>query len=129
MTTTKTTNDLLAEACGPLTEIGRSFRPHEAYLAVAMLRAHGIVAQVFDDNSHRMMPEAALALGGMRIMVPVGQAGEAIELLDGVPQSPSRRSPLITVLLIAAVYWSGAPPTLSGLYLRRTERAQPAETV
>lgn len=55
---------------GGWVEIARACLPHEALLAAALLQASGIPATTFDTDSHVMMPNRAVAFGGVRVMVP-----------------------------------------------------------
>lgn len=108
-------------AGGPVV-IAHAYRWHEAQMAVAMLRAAGIPADLADPLTHNMRPDAGLALGGMRLMVPVRHRDEALALLASVPPPPAR----LRLGWALLVWWCGAAPMMSGLYLRRPEEARAA---
>ncbi len=111
---------------GGLVEVARAYLAHEAQMAVALLQASGIAATAFDPNTLNMLPNHAIALGGMRVMVPSDDFDRAARLLAGVPQVSSRRRPIMTVVLIVLTYLYGAAPIPSGLYVRRPETQQAA---
>lgn len=121
MMKTTTTDPSQSRPAGGLIEVARSFHPQDAQLAVAVLNGAGIPAEAFDLHSIIMMPNRSVALGGNRIMVPADRADEAMALLAGIPQTSPTRRPLIKVILIALVYWCGAPPLPGGLYVRRPD--------
>ena len=106
---------------GGLIEVARAYLAHEAQLAVALLQAEGIAATAFDTNTHVMLPNHAVALGGLRVMVPSGDLDRALWLLSAVPQAGTRRRPAMVMLLIALTYLCGGAPIPSGLFLRRPE--------
>ena len=114
-------------AGGPVV-IAHAYRWHEAQMAAAMLRAAGIPVEVADPLIHNMRPDAGLALGGMRLTVPASYHDEALALLASVPLPPARMSLGRAMLFVVLVWWCGAAPMMSGLYLRRPEiaRAAPA---
>ena len=112
-------------AGGPVV-IAHAYRWHEAQMAVAMLRAAGILAETAAPLIHNMMPTAGLALGGVRLMVPASQRGEALALLQSVPAPPARRMGLGRILLFVVLYWwCEVGPMMSGLYLRRPDPPRP----
>ena len=128
MTKTKTTTETAHLASGGPVVIAHAYRWHEAQLATAMLRAAGIQAGITDPLVHNTMPESGLALGGMRLMVPPSQQNEALALLASVPLPETRMTLGRALLFAVLVWWCGAAPMMSGLYLRRPEiaRAAPA---
>ncbi|TKW68644.1 MAG: DUF2007 domain-containing protein [Paracoccus denitrificans] len=111
---------------GALIDVARAFLPHQALLAVALLQSAGIGATAFDIDSHVNMPNRAVALGGIRVMVARDDFNDAAALLAEVPQSATRRRPWITVVLIAATYLWSAAPIPGGLYVRRPELSRDA---
>lgn len=106
---------------GGLIEVARAYLAHEAQMAVALLRASGIAATAFDPNTLNTLPNHAVALGGMRVMVPSDDLDRAARLLAEVPQVTTRRRPIMAVVLIVLTYFYGAAPIPSGLYVRRPE--------
>ena len=62
-------------------EIARFTTLAEAELVVALLRRHGIDAQLADREAGSTMPHLQFALGGMRITAPDYQAFQARELV------------------------------------------------
>ncbi|MEX2550527.1 MAG: DUF2007 domain-containing protein [Nitriliruptoraceae bacterium] len=54
----------------------------EAEMAASMLSAHGIEAEVRNDDSGGMHPNLAYGIGGSEIVVPDDQLDEANSLLD-----------------------------------------------
>ena len=118
MKTTKTTTETAAEAGGGPVVIAHAYRWHEAQMAVAMLRAAGIPADAAGSLIHNMMPQAGLALGGVRLMVPAQFRDEALELLASVAPPPARMRLGRAMLFAVLVWWCGAAPMMSGLYLR-----------
>ncbi len=125
MRMTRTTTDLPITPAsagvfdGGWVEIARACLPHEALLAAALLQ--GIPATTFDTDSHVMMPDRAVAFGGVRVMVPAGQQTAAAQLLDAVPQSRTRRRPVRVLLQIVTTRIWSAPPVPSGLFVRRPD--------
>lgn len=57
---------------------------HHAYAALAALRAAGIEAEVRDDHYLGLSWHHALALGGIRILVPPGDVHAARSVLSGI---------------------------------------------
>ena len=94
-------------------------------MAVAMLRAAGIPADAAGSLIHNMMPQAGLALGGVRLMVPAQFRDEALELLASVAPPPARMRLGRAMLFALLVWWCGAAPMMSGLYLRRPDPPRP----
>ncbi len=125
MKTTKTTTETAAEAGGGPVVIAHAYRWHEAQMAVAMLRAAGIPADAAGSLIHNMMPQAGLALGGVRLMVPAQFRDEALELLASVAPPPARMRLGRAMLFAVLVWWCGAAPMMSGLYLRRPDPPRP----
>ena len=125
MKTTKTTTETAAEAGGGPVVIAHAYRWHEAQMAVAMLRAAGIPADAAGSLIHNMMPQAGLALGGVRLMVPAQFRDEALELLASVAPPPARMRLGRAMLFALLVWWCGAAPMMSGLYLRRPDPPRP----
>ena len=113
-------------AGGPVL-IAHAYRWREAQMAVAMLRAAGIPADTTGSLIHNLMPDAGLALGGVRLIVPAQCRDEALALLASVPPPPARMRLGRALLFLVLVWWCGAVPMMSGLYLRRPEitRAAP----
>lgn len=127
---TKTTTEARPfDAAGGPVVIAHAYRWHEAQMAVAMLRAAGIPARADALHIHHMMPEAGLALGGMRLTVPPVQRDQALALLASVPLPPTRMGWRNALIFIALVWWCGAAPMMSGLYLRRPEEVRAAQPV
>ncbi len=124
MKTTKTTTTEAvteaegAEAGGGPLVIAHAYRWHEAQMALAMLRAAGIPADAAGSLIHNMMPEAGLALGGVRLTVPAQFRDEALALLASAPPAPARMRLGRAMLFAVLVWWCGAAPMMSGLYLR-----------
>lgn len=111
---------------GGLAEVARAFLPHEAQMAVALLQASGIAATAFDPNTHIMLPHHAVALGGLRVMVPADDLNRAAVLLAQVPQVVTHRRPVMVLALIVLTWWCGAAPIPAGLYVRQPASGQAA---
>ena len=129
MTKTKTTitEALPQAASGDPVVIAHAYRWHEAQMAAGMLRACGIHAGILDPLTQNMMPEAGLALGGMRLVVPPSQRAEALALLQSMPLPSTRMTWARKLIFALLVWWCGAAPMMSGLYpLRRPEDARAA---
>ena len=69
--------------------VGRYDAPHEAELAAAYLRSHGIGARVEDNLLAGMNPLWGLALGGIRLFVSEETAEQAHRLLADLDQRSS----------------------------------------
>lgn len=54
----------------------------EAKVAESVLVAEGIPCELYDENMLASRPLAVVASGGMRLMVPVSRAEEALALLE-----------------------------------------------
>lgn len=121
------------ENAGDLVLIARAYRWHEAHMTASALQSAGIAAMVLDAQSHSTMPEAGLALGGMRIVVPASQSREADALVATLPQPVARLSLGAAIFLIATFWWIGifsfqnVGPMFSGVYQRRTAEAAAEE--
>lgn len=124
-TTKTTTTKAMVRAGGGPVVIAHAYRWHEAQMAVAMLRAAGIPADAADFLIHNMMPQAGLALGGVRLMVPAQFRDEALALLASVAPPPARMRLGRAMLFALLVWWCGAAPMMSGLYLRRPDPQRP----
>jgi hypothetical protein len=85
----------------------------EAGVVVAALRAGGIPAILGNEHHANAMTFGTVALGGMQVMIPAAQIGEARELLrervqgdwdedDDEPVPPRRRDRWKARLLLAA---------------------------
>jgi hypothetical protein len=114
-----------------LAEIARFHDVHEAGVAVSFLRANGVAAEVVDHNLATIDPLMQRAMGGIRVLGPVGEAAEARRLLDQVaagdhaapdegnvsPAIPSRR---LTAGVLGALVIAGdsAGLAVSGLARR-----------
>lgn len=85
MKTRTTTTVAESGAAGGPVLIAHAYLGHEADLAVSALLAAGIPAQLLDAQTHAMMPQAGLALGGVRVVVPQPRAEEALALLASLP--------------------------------------------
>ena len=129
MKTTKTTTEAMAQASGAPVVVAHAYRWHEAQMAAAMLRAAGIPADVLDALNHNAQPMAGLALGGMRLVVPPSRRDEALALLASTPLPRARMTLGRVLLFVVLLWWCGAGPMMSGLYLRRPEEARAAATV
>ena len=114
-------------AGGPV-QIAHAYRWHEAQMAVAMLRAAGIPADTTCSLIHNLMPDAGLALGGVRLIVPAQCRDEALALLASTPLPRARMTLGRVLLFVVLFWWCGAGPMMSGLYLRRPEEARAAAT-
>ena len=67
---------------GPLLGIASFPTEHDANLAVSFLNAQGISASVSGDDCGRTDPVLGFVTGGIRVMVPMSQAQEAVDLLE-----------------------------------------------
>ena len=90
----------------------------EAWVLVATLRAYGIQAFAFDQDTIYVAPWLMTALGGIRILVPSGQKEDAAALLadlDGGWTCPPRafadeRWVSWGTSVVALLMGAGAPP-------------------
>ncbi len=68
-----------------LIQVQSYFDVHTAYATQSALRAAGIRAFVKDEYYAGMRWDHAIALGGVRVLVPQSQVQEAEELIAGIP--------------------------------------------
>ena len=61
--------------------------PEEAWTARALLQAHGLDAQLPDDQTLSILPLDSVALGGYRLSVPEHQIEQANSLLEEIRQT------------------------------------------
>ena len=69
---------------GPVEDLATiaTYRNHvQAQFAQTRLPASGIQAFLFDDNTVRMNWFWSTALGGVKLLVPIGDAAESLEIL------------------------------------------------
>lgn len=117
-----------------LVTVGWAYGQAEAGLAMALLDAAGIEAFPHSWYTASVQWSLTHALGGIALLVPAGQAGEASDLLAAHPIARRPRSLLQRVLTaavaIAVLAWAGIPPPGTGLCAAalRPARAQVAAT-
>lgn len=119
-----------------LVRVATLFNAAEFGVTRSFLAAHGILIAAEPIHLINNYPHLATALGGIPILVPASQAGEAAELLIEVEEaghggriSPFRR--LAYILLFGVLCGLGIAPPLSGrvIHCRRTALAQGFEAV
>lgn len=67
-----------------------------------------------------------MATGGPVVIAHAYRWHEALALLASVPPPPARMRLGRALLFLVLVWWCGAAPMMSGLYLRRPEKARAA---
>ena len=119
-----------------LVRVATVFNAAEFGVTRSFLTAHGIVIAAEPIHLINNYSHLATALGGIPILVPASQAGEAAELLIVVEEaghggriSPFRR--LAYILLFGVLCGLGVAPPSSGrvIHCRRTALAQGFEAV
>ena len=61
----------------------------DAQIIVSVLQGSEVPAFVFDDNICRLYPQAALLVGGVKVLVSTHDAERAAEVLQGVDDAES----------------------------------------
>lgn len=119
-----------------LVRVATVFNAAEFGVTRSFLAAHGILIAAEPIHLINNYSHLATALGGIPILVPASQAGEAAELLTVVDEaghggrmSPFRR--LGYILLFGVLCGLGVAPPSSGrvIHCRRTALAQGFEAV
>lgn len=119
-----------------LVRVATVFNAAEFAVTRSFLAAYGIIIAAEPIHLVNNYSHYANALGGIPILVPASQAGEAEELLTGVERAVqgSRMSPfrrLGYLLLFGVIVGLGVAPPSSGrvIHCRRTALAQGFEAV
>jgi hypothetical protein len=101
---------------GALTTLAFVYSRNELAFLEALLRGHGFFVHAAGGLHHAADPALAVALGGVRLQVPAGQAADARALLAGLDRPVWRggvytRSHWIDVpLALLLCFVCGVPP-------------------
>jgi hypothetical protein len=72
---------VIAAHSGDLETVARYMDPTQAHIVRSCLEAAGVPAVIADDNLVRMLSILSVAVGGVRILVPVDRLAEAREVI------------------------------------------------
>jgi hypothetical protein len=120
----------MAEPDSDFTAIAHVYSQPEADVLVATLQAYGFTVMAGSRGAISIMPDLMVALGGLPIIVPTDQAGDAIALMaeiDGgwsCPPAPFDDDPAVNgAVSVGAALLGGVPmPRVEGDYAWRPRR-------
>lgn len=111
--------------------IAHAYLWHEAHLMLNALRSAGLPVWLEGAEIHSMLPEAGLALGGMRLMVAAAREEEARACLADLPLPVMTALPRPATIMFAALTMLGlmgvlpavaVAPAMNGFYPTRPSR-------
>jgi hypothetical protein len=116
-----------------LVTVAAVYSRSELYALLGLLRTNGIGASTVGEGHNRVDWPLAVALGGVRVMIPAADVDLARELLGGVDSTPYRGpvySPVrvvdILMMVILTFLFSVPPPARIPAHIYLAARREPA---